>query len=71
MVFQQFYCTIEFFKRIVAQKENEILESIYEAKKTISALGLEYVKIHACPNDCILYIKEYKGLFECPTCLSR
>ena len=41
---------------------------MYEAKKTISVLGLEYVKIHACPNDCILYRKEYKGLFECPTC---
>ena len=41
---------------------------MYEAKKTMSALGLEYVKIHACPNDCMLYRNEYKCLFECPTC---
>ena len=38
----------------------------------MSVLGLEYVKIHACPNDCILYRNEYEGLFECPSCgLSR
>ncbi|XP_052291944.1 uncharacterized protein LOC127900769 [Citrus sinensis] len=49
-------------------KTNEIPTSMYEAKKTMSALGLEYVKIHACPNDCILYRKEYEGLLECPTC---
>ncbi|XP_038695451.1 uncharacterized protein LOC119992730 [Tripterygium wilfordii] len=53
-------------------KNSEIPESMYEAKKTMSALGLEYVKIHACPNDCILYRKEYERLSECPTCgLSR
>ena len=34
----------------------------------MSALGLECVKIYACPNDCILYIKEHEGLSECPTC---
>ena len=34
---------------------NEMSLSIYEAKKTFSALGMEYQKIHACPNDCILY----------------
>ena len=45
---------------------------MYEAKKIMSALGSEYVKIHACPNDCILYRKEYEGLSKCPTCgLSR
>ena len=53
-------------------KSNEIHVSMYEAKKTMSALGLEYVKIHACPNDCILYKKEYKGLSNYPSCdLSR
>ncbi|XP_061371520.1 uncharacterized protein LOC133314095 [Gastrolobium bilobum] len=29
--------------------------SFYEAKKTISKLGLDYEKIHACPNNCMLY----------------
>jgi len=32
-------------------------------------LGLEIKKIHACPNDCILYHgKDYENLDECPVC---
>ena len=51
---------------------NELPTSMYEAKKTMVALGLSYEKIHACPNDCILYRKEYASLSTCPTCgLSR
>ena len=46
---------------------NTLPKCTYEAKKTLSALGLEYEKIHACPNDCILYRKEYENLNECPT----
>ncbi|KAK9189986.1 hypothetical protein WN943_018586 [Citrus x changshan-huyou] len=49
-------------------KGNDLPVSMYEAKKTMSALGLEYIKIHACPNDCILYRKEYESLSNCPTC---
>ena len=29
--------------------------SFYEAKKTINKLGLNFKRIHACPNDCMLY----------------
>lgn len=52
----------------VLSDKNEIPLSVYEAKKIMVALGLEYEKIHACPNDCILYRKEYKDLSACPTC---
>lgn len=31
-------------------------------------MGLNYVKIHACHNDCILYKKEYEKLDECLRC---
>ncbi|CAL8136155.1 unnamed protein product [Prunus armeniaca] len=47
---------------------NTILASMYEAKKTLCALGLSYEKMHACPNDCILYRKEYEDSTNCPTC---
>ncbi|KAI5334847.1 hypothetical protein L3X38_024980 [Prunus dulcis] len=47
---------------------NTIPTSIYEAKKTLCALGLSYEKMHACPNDCILYRKEYEDSTNCPTC---
>ena len=39
--------------------ENEIPISMYEAKKTLSTLGMEYEKIYVCSNDCILYCKEF------------
>ena len=38
----------------VLPKENNILNSMYEAKKILRALGMEYKKIHVCPNDYIL-----------------
>ncbi|KAI5344771.1 hypothetical protein L3X38_012648 [Prunus dulcis] len=47
---------------------NTIPTSMYEAKKTLCALGLSYEKMHACPNDCILYRKEYEDSTNCPTC---
>nr|AAX96653.1 transposon protein, putative, CACTA, En/Spm sub-class [Oryza sativa Japonica Group] len=34
---------------------NKLPETTYEAKKIVCPLGLEVHKIHACPNDCILY----------------
>ena len=40
---------------------------MYVAKKTSNSLGKEYEKIHACPNDCVLYRKEMKNASLCPT----
>ncbi|WVZ84337.1 hypothetical protein U9M48_031378 [Paspalum notatum var. saurae] len=39
-----------------------------EAKKLIRVLGLGYVSIHVCPNNCILFQKGYKNYNECPVC---
>ena len=36
-------------------KDKELPDSTYAAKKVVCPLGLEVQKIHACPNDCILY----------------
>jgi len=48
---------------------NELPSTTYEAKKMVCPLGLEVQKIHACPNDCILYRgKEYENLQSCPVC---
>ncbi|KAL3617125.1 hypothetical protein CASFOL_039519 [Castilleja foliolosa] len=49
-------------------EDNELPESNYKAKKILCPLGLGYKKIHACPNDCILYRKDFKNLHECPKC---
>lgn len=42
--------------------------SSYEAKKLIKELGLGYEKIHACPNDCILYSGERLNQENCEVC---
>ena len=34
----------------------------------VCPLGLDVQKIHACPNDCILYRGEYENLEACPVC---
>ena len=50
-------------------KNNELPASTYEAKKLACPLGLEVEKIHACPNECILYRSEkYEHLDACPVC---
>ena len=49
-------------------KDNELPDSTYAAKKVVRPLGLEVQKIHACPNDCILYRGEYKDLNACLIC---
>jgi len=44
----------------------------YNAKKILCPMGMEYKRIHACPNDCIFYRKEFEGLKKCSKCgLSR
>ena len=48
-------------------KDNELPVTTYEAKQVVCPLGLEIQKIHACPNDCILYHgEEYEKLDACP-----
>ncbi|XP_021762530.1 uncharacterized protein LOC110727272 [Chenopodium quinoa] len=47
---------------------NELPKSFYYAKKLMCPFGLEYKKIHACSNDCVLYRNKYEELEDCPRC---
>src|ERR1044071_6823939 len=49
-------------------KDNELPDTTCATKKVICPLGLEVQKIHACPNDCILYRGAYEDLNACPAC---
>ena len=50
-------------------KDNKLPATTYEAKLVVCPLGLEIQKIHACPNNCILYRgEEYEKLDACPVC---
>ena len=46
----------------------QIPESFYKAKKVINDLGLHYEKIHACPNDCMLFWNDTSKLDKCSVC---
>ncbi|XP_062118612.1 uncharacterized protein LOC133832258 [Humulus lupulus] len=52
----------------ILPKDNEMPSSFYEEKKTFCTLGMDYKKIHACPNDCVLYRNNLENATECPTC---
>jgi hypothetical protein len=49
-------------------KLNTFPTSTYRAKKLICLLSLGVEKIHACPNHCILYLKEHEFKTKCPVC---
>ncbi|CAM8987380.1 unnamed protein product [Rhodiola kirilowii] len=51
-------------------EDNTLPNCCYEAKKVMCPMGIDYEKIHACPNDCILYRNSYKDMVECPVCKS-
>ncbi|XP_057444023.1 uncharacterized protein LOC130736195 [Lotus japonicus] len=55
---------------VEALPEGNVLPNpMYEIHKTIRDLGLDYVKIDACVNDCILFRgEEYENLDKCPKC---
>jgi hypothetical protein len=42
--------------------------SYHEAKNVINASGLGYDSIHVCPNNCVLFRKEYAKHDECLVC---
>ncbi|XP_058726569.1 uncharacterized protein LOC131597928 [Vicia villosa] len=46
-------------------EDNKFSDCCYEAKKILCTIGMEYIKIHACPNNFILYRKECEDLFQC------
>jgi hypothetical protein len=48
---------------------NTLTKTMYEARRVVCPLGLEAQKIHAYPNDFILYRdEEYENLDACSVC---
>ena len=62
-----FFALLEVLADILTNNNN-LPKSMYEAKKTMKVLGLEFEKIHACLNNCILDRNEFANLTECPNC---
>ena len=49
-------------------KGNKVPKSYYYAKKLMCPFGMEYKRIHACPNDCVFYRNEHEHKDKCPQC---
>jgi len=47
---------------------NVMPKSTAEAKKILCPIELKYERIHACPNDYIIYWGKYKDNVSCPIC---
>lgn len=47
---------------------SNLLDSYDACRKIIADLGLNYIKIDACPNDCIIYWREHVDAQECLKC---
>lgn len=68
MANNHFEMLLDLLRRVIPKGEDSIPKTHYEAKKIVKTLGLDYRRIDACPNDCILYYKDNKDLDECPKC---
>ncbi|XP_010229811.1 uncharacterized protein LOC100843221 [Brachypodium distachyon] len=47
---------------------NKLPKSTYDAKKITCPLGLDVLKYHACPLDCIVYTGPHKNKDKCQIC---
>lgn len=47
---------------------NELPNSTYEVKKELIQFTMEYIKIYAFPNECILYRKQYENASQYTEC---
>ncbi|KAG6481184.1 hypothetical protein ZIOFF_057779 [Zingiber officinale] len=64
---KSFTALLDFLRRVLPS-EAQVPKSFYEAKKLISSLGLHYEKIHACPNDCMIYWGGNENEQACKVC---
>ncbi|CAN6574381.1 unnamed protein product [Malus baccata var. baccata] len=65
-----FTTLLELIKRMLP-KGDCLPDSCYNAKKLINDLGLTYVKIDACPNDCMIYWKDTLELTVCSVVVNQ
>jgi len=65
---KSFQKLLSIMRRAIPNGESTIPKTMYHAKSVVRDLGLNYTKIDACRNDCILYRNEYADVETCPNC---
>jgi hypothetical protein len=58
---------VKFIIDIIPTKHN-MAKDLYQSKKIVSGLGMDYKKIDACEKNCMLFWKEHKNDTECMHC---
>ena len=58
----------KFLKTQILPPQNAMPSSKDDAKKILQKLGMDYNTIHAYPNDCVLFQKDYANLERYPIC---
>ncbi|XP_056691688.1 uncharacterized protein [Spinacia oleracea] len=58
---------LEIFKEVLPDA-SKVPASFNEAKTVLKVLGMDYTKIDACPNDCMLYWEEHANATCCHVC---
>jgi hypothetical protein len=58
---------VKFVIDLLPAKHN-ILKDLYQSKKIVAGLEMDYEKIDVCENSCILFWKEHKDDIECMHC---
>ena len=44
----------------------QVVQDMLLDKKMLCLMSMEYQNIHACHNDCIVYINEFEEIHKCP-----
>ena len=58
---------LNLFSRVL-HEDHCIPDSLDKVQRVVRDLGLDYIKIHACKNDCVLFFKKNAKLETCPIC---
>ncbi len=49
-------------------EDNQLPETLYDSKQMMKGLGLPYLKIDACPKNCMLFYRENAQLMYYTVC---
>jgi hypothetical protein len=52
----------------VLSSNHKMSKDIYQSKKLLSALSMEYEKIDMCKDNCMIFYKEHKNEIKCLKC---
>jgi hypothetical protein len=58
---------VKFAMDLIPAKHN-MSKDLYQSKKIVSSLGMDYGKINICKKNCMLFWKEHKDDTECMHC---